>query len=122
MIAFDIQGGVNGETAEELFLIFNANETASTVALPEGNWNVYINGEQAGTQALSTVKDGSAEVAPISAMVLVKEDAPVASNAGAEEQDGVNPAGLTAGVAILVVATGGAIAAAAVNNKKKKKS
>ncbi|MDE7261517.1 MAG: hypothetical protein K2N78_05575, partial [Oscillospiraceae bacterium] len=122
VLAFDIQGGVNGETAEELFVIFNANETSATVALPEGNWNVYINGESAGTQALASISDGSAVVDPISAMVLVKEDGVVVS-AGepantAAEGSGVNT-GLIAGVAAAAVCAG---AAFAVTRKKAKKS
>ena len=59
------------ETAEGLYLIFNANETSATVNLPEGNWNVYINGEKAGVQALASVSDGSVEVEPVSALGLV---------------------------------------------------
>lgn len=73
VIAFDIQGGINGESAEELFIIFNANETATTVTLPAGTWNVYINGEKAGTEVLDTVTSGSATVEPISAMILIKD-------------------------------------------------
>ncbi|MCM1283815.1 MAG: type I pullulanase [Muribaculaceae bacterium] len=72
VVAFDIQGGINGETAKELFVIFNANADDTTVSLPEGKWNVYVNGEKAGTEVLDTV-EGSAAVAPISAMVLVRE-------------------------------------------------
>lgn len=124
VLAFDIKGGVNGETAEELFVIFNANETGTTVTLPEGKWNVYINGEKAGTQALSTVSGSSAEVAPISAMVLVKEDAPVASqgSANAETDEPEKNGGgaiSTALIAAGVVCAGG-VAFAVGKNKKKK--
>ncbi len=73
VLAFDIQGGVNGETAEELFVIFNANEAGTSVAIPEGSWNVYVNGEKAGTSVLETVKGGSVAVEPVSALVLVRE-------------------------------------------------
>ena len=124
VIAFDIQGGINGETAEELFVIFNANEAGTTVTLPEGKWNVYVNDEKAGTQALATITDGSAEVAPISAMVLVKEDAPVSSqgSSGAEaEGDGSNT-GAMAGIAAVAVLLCGGGAAVIVNNNKKKKA
>ena len=113
VMAFDITGDVNGETAEELFLIFNANETATTVALPEGSWNVYINGEKAGDEALSTVKGSEVEVAPISAMVLVKEDKPV------EEEGRISVAGLAAGVTLIVAATGGCVIYAAKGKRKK---
>ena len=123
VIAFDIQGGINGETAEELFVIFNANEASTTVTLPEGNWNVYVNGEKAGTQALATITDGSAEVAPISAMVLVKEDAPVSSqgSSGAEaESDGSNTGAMVGIAAVAVLLCGGGAAVIVNNNKKKK--
>ena len=124
VIAFDIQGGINGETAEELFVIFNANEASTTVTLPEGKWNVYVNGEKAGTQALATITDGSAEVAPISAMVLVKEDAPVSSQGSSSteaESDGSNT-GAIAGIAAVAVLLCGGGAAVIVNNNKKKKA
>ena len=56
---------------EELLLIFSASEEAVSVTLPEGNWNVCIQDDVAGTDTLS-VKSESVEVAPISATVLVK--------------------------------------------------
>ena len=69
--------------------------------LPEGNWNVYINAEQAGTQALASIDGGSAVVEPVSAMVLVKEDAaaaPSTQDGGAQESTG-----LAAGLAVAAV-------------------
>lgn len=74
VVAFDISGGVNGETAKEIYVVFNANNEEQTIDLPDGKWNVYIDGEKAGTEVISTVK-GSATVAPISALVLVREGA-----------------------------------------------
>ena len=50
VLAFRINGGVNGETSDGIFVIFN----------------------HAGTEALTTVS-GSVSVEPISAMVLVKK-------------------------------------------------
>jgi pullulanase len=73
VVAFDINGGVNGETAKEIYVIFNANDSEQSIELPKGKWNVYIDGEKAGTEVLSTIKDGVAVVSPISAMVLVRE-------------------------------------------------
>lgn len=121
VMAFDITGGVNAETADELFVIFNANESAATVALPEGSWNVYVNGEKAGTEPLSTIKDGKAEVEPVSAMILVKEDKAVSSG-GEDATAGGSDVGRVIGVAALAVATGGCIAAVVVNSNKKKKA
>ncbi len=69
--AFCIEGGAEGETANCIYIIFNPNTESTQVALPEGEWSVCINGDQAGTEVLETV-EGNAEVAPISAMVLVQ--------------------------------------------------
>ncbi len=74
VVAFQINGGVNGETARSLFVIFNANDKKTTVKLPEGNWNVYINGEKAGTEVLKTIRNGKVTVDGISAMVLAQDD------------------------------------------------
>lgn len=70
--AFQLKGDVSGESATEIFIIFSAAETAETVALPKGKWNVVVNGEKAGTTPLATA-EGHVTLAPISAMVLIKE-------------------------------------------------
>lgn len=72
VVAMKVNGGVNQEVSDGLFMIYNANNTATEVTLPEGTWDVYINGEQAGTDVLATITDGKVKVDPISAMVLVK--------------------------------------------------
>jgi len=108
VMAFQINGGVNGEVADNLFVIFNANETSTEIELPEGKWNVYIDGEKAGTEVLRTVK-GTVEVAPISALVLCQDDNKAA---------GVNGGAVAAGIAAGVIAAAGAVALVL---KKKKK-
>ena len=122
VLAFDIQGGVNGETAEEMFVIFNANEAAASVTLPEGNWNVYINGENAGTQPLASVPGGSVTVEPVSAMVLVKEDTAVTP--AAEPADAGADSGSSTGLVIGIAAAAAAVCGGAVfvtrRNKSKK--
>lgn len=90
VLAYDIKGGQENETADELFLVFNANESETTVTLPEGSWNVCINGEKAGTEVLETVSGGSLTVAPVSAMALVKESS---QEAGSGEAADVEQAG-----------------------------
>lgn len=77
VVGYTIHNSPNGETAEAICVIFNANKTSSTVALPEGNWNVYVKGNQAGNTVLESVDRGSVVIDPISALVLVKEDKPV---------------------------------------------
>ena len=73
--AFHIAGGANGDDSHVIFVIFNPNREQTTVELPEGLWNIYINGKEAGTTVLGTAS-GSVAVAPISAMVLVLDEQP----------------------------------------------
>ena len=72
VVGYTIENSPNGEVADSLMVIYNANKEDINVTLPEGSWNVYINGETAGCNVLETV-EGSASVKGISAMVLVKE-------------------------------------------------
>ena len=69
--AFQLSGNVPGEPSRELYIIFSAADTAQTVKLPKGTWQICINGEKAGVEALGTA-EGSVTLSPISAMVLVK--------------------------------------------------
>ncbi len=133
--AFSVNGGVNGETSDGLFLIFNPNNQAEEITLPEAVWDVYVNGEQAGTEVLATITDGKATVDPISALVLVKAgDAPAAENSGeaaeaaeaeetgetsaetVDEKTSGNGAGAVLGVAAVAAAAG--VGAYAVKKKK----
>ena len=118
---YNIAGGVNGETSDGIIAVFNGSNASATVTLPAGNWNIYINGEKAGTEVLGSVS-GSVEVPAVSAMVLVKEDAVVnppvvdptepeatqpeasqpAENAGSEQKSEENN-GLLIGIIIAVV-------------------
>ena len=71
MCAFQVKGNVTGEPADELYMIFNASEISQSVELPCGKWQVCINDKMAGTSSIS-VTTGKINVAPISAVVLVK--------------------------------------------------
>lgn len=139
VVAMRLTGGVEGETAEEMFVIFNPNDEETTVALPEGNWNVYINADKAGTEALASVS-GSAVVEPISAMVLIREGGAAAAVDGAEtestetestetpalsentesaaEKGGIN--GVVIGVVCVLAAAAVAVLAVVFRKKKKK--
>ena len=98
VMAFQINGGVNGEVADNLFVIFNSNETETEITLPEGKWNVYIDDEQAGTEVLRTVK-GTVKVAPISALVLCQDG----------NSAGINGGALAAGIGAGIIAAVGAV-------------
>ena len=69
MVSFTMRSG-----SEELFVVYNANETAKTVALPAGsNFDLYIDGTRAGTTVLQSNLSGSQQISPISCYVFVKK-------------------------------------------------
>lgn len=68
---FRILPGANGEE-NEFVMIFNPRSEATTVALPEGKWEIFVNDKEAGLKVLASA-EGEVAVAPISAMVLVKQ-------------------------------------------------
>lgn len=83
---------IAGEVSDGIVVIFNATTSPKTVNLyqsgygvAEGTWNICINDQKAGTKTLDSVSvtatAGQVQVAPISAMVLVKGEA--------EDQDSV---------------------------------
>ena len=72
VLAFHLNGGVNGETAQGLYIVFNATATRQRVPLPAGKWNVHVDHQRAGTDPLATVQT-KVNLAPFSAMMLVKE-------------------------------------------------
>ena len=68
---FHILSGAN-EEENELIMIFNPRKEATTVALPEGKWDVYVDADRAGVEVLDTAET-EVSVAPIGAMVLMKQ-------------------------------------------------
>ncbi len=127
--AYKITGGINGETAKALYVVFNANQSEQSVTLPAGSWNIYVDGDKAGTEILGSVS-GTAKVAPLSALILVQEDAvapdtqptePGTSGGDSTTEPTKTPWGLIAG-AIASCAAGAAITAIVLNKKKKEEN
>ena len=73
VLAFCITGDdVKGEKADKIFVIFNPNTSSTEVELPEGDWEICVNGEKAGTKSLGEAS-GKVTVEGISAMVLIQD-------------------------------------------------
>lgn len=70
--AFSISGTYKKESSKGIYVIYNPTSADVEVALPAGEWEIYVNGERAGTESLGTAKEKVA-VSAVSAMVLVKE-------------------------------------------------
>jgi len=75
LVAFHGRCGMEGESAEEMFAIFNAGEISKKITLPAGKWHVYIRGSKAGTKVLATIEN-SVSVDPVSALVIARDKAP----------------------------------------------
>lgn len=71
VVVYTLKGGANGEVSDGITVILNPSQNKKTINLPEGEWNICVNGEKAGTEVLGTAT-GTVEVEPISAMILVK--------------------------------------------------
>ena len=97
VVAFEIAGGANCDEADGMFIIFNANNAETTVTLPTGAWDVYINGEQAGTEVIETITSKTVTVSPISAMVLVKNNDIVVEDDGDVEETATEVVGVSEG-------------------------
>lgn len=108
MVGFEISGDMEGESADRIFLAFNANPENVTIDLPEGEWNVCVNDEKAGVKSLKKVS-GEVTVKGISAMVLVQGN--VASGSSLN-------GGLIAAVVGAVAVIGAAIAVIFTRRKK----
>ncbi|MBP5185156.1 MAG: type I pullulanase [Lachnospiraceae bacterium] len=98
---------ISGE--EQIFVIFNANKETVETELPEGRWNICVNGEKAGTETIKTVS-GKVKVAGISAMVLVQ------GNGSSQGSFPVIPVVAAGGVLVVGIAVFAILAA-----RKKKK-
>ena len=70
VVACHITAGANGEE-NEIIAIFNPRANDTVVTLPEGEWEIYVNANDAGTEVLGTAT-GEVTVETVSAMVLVK--------------------------------------------------
>ena len=106
VLGYRINGGekVNGETAEAIVAIYNANSAATEVELPEGEWHICVNKDEAGIYSLGTVSE-KVTVEGVSALILVKGN--VEAKPGAEAQP--NWIIIIAVVAVVTVLCVGAI-------------
>ena len=96
--AFHVTGGIEGETAEAMYIVFNPNNEAKEITLPEGEWHVCINAEDAGNVSLGKVS-GTVTVDAISPLVLVQGE--VAADNGS---DNGMPTGSVVALSVAVLA------------------
>ena len=110
VVAYTIEGSPNGETADKIAVIFNANKEAVNVALPAGEWDICVNDEKAGCVSLGTAVE-HVSVEGISAMVLVQGDeiVKVTDSQETEEKGEVSVTEATSGTAKQKTGKGGVV-------------
>lgn len=74
VVAYTIADSTDKKAKDTLVIYNGNNNDAVDITLPEGKWDVYVNGEKAGTEVLETV-EGAVNVPAISAVVLVEAGA-----------------------------------------------
>jgi len=75
VVAFRLKDNANGDTWRNIVVIYNANPSDQTVALPavSDTWHVVVDDTRAGTDVIRTVSGGSVTVPRLSMMVLYDE-------------------------------------------------
>lgn len=71
MVAYTVSASEDGDD-KDILVVYNANRDFAALTLPEGEWDVCINGEKAGTDVLETIS-GVCAVAGISVLAAVKK-------------------------------------------------
>lgn len=56
---------------DDIFVIYNPNDKDYNITLPDGAWNICVQGDKAGTETLSTVS-GTVKAEAVSATILVR--------------------------------------------------
>ena len=120
VVALHVAAGANGEE-NEIVAIFNPRAEATVVTLPEGQWTICVNGEDAGTEALGTA-EGQVSVEAISAMMLVKAPEVAETETTAPAVEPAEPPAQDGNTMILVAVFAlGMIAVVIVAYRKRKK-
>ena len=75
IVAFRLKDHANGDTWRNIVVIYNADTTDRTIALPavSDTWHVVVDDTRAGTEVIRTVSGGSVTVPRLSMMVLYDE-------------------------------------------------
>jgi len=70
MVGYMITNHANGDEAGTIIVLFNATRSEKTVSIPEGEWSVVVNANDAGTETLTTLNDSKVTISGISALIL----------------------------------------------------
>ena len=106
VVGFHLRGSAD-DPAAAIIVLYNPNQTPTTVQLPKGRWNVCIADQTSGTEPLLTI-EGGVSVAPISATVLTLEAVSPAAKLAELGKEKKLPLLLVAAAAVTAVLGGAA--------------
>lgn len=70
VVGYTLNNHANGDTWGEILLLFNGNQTARQVELPQGNWTVICRDGRIDEQGLGKSSGGKTLIAPSSALIM----------------------------------------------------
>ncbi|NUO02499.1 MAG: type I pullulanase [Saprospiraceae bacterium] len=76
LIAYTISGNANGDSWQNILVVFNGNPGDKKFQIPGGKWTVVVNGEKVSETGLDSVSGGSMSIPPYTAMVLYSNNLP----------------------------------------------
>lgn len=72
VVAYTINGRAVGDTWSEIIVIFNANRKPVTMEIPNGTWNVVVEGEKIELKNHKVVKGGTTTIAELSTRIIYR--------------------------------------------------
>ena len=70
LIGYQISDGANGDSWQNIIVVFNGNTATKTVDLPKGNWTIVCKNGQINENGLGEFKGGTIDIAKHSALIL----------------------------------------------------
>ena len=70
VLAYSLNGRAAGDSWDEIFVIFNANRTAASVAVPPGHWRVAVTGTEVDLSSQKTVEGSALAIPALSSWIL----------------------------------------------------
>lgn len=71
-VGFMLKNNANSDSWKEIIVIYNANNHKETISIPEGQWNLVVDNNTAGTNTLKTINSNTIEVEKICMFVLYR--------------------------------------------------
>lgn len=72
VVAYTLNGNVNGDSWRDILVIFNGNRKSVKVSIPRNDWEMVVNDGSINLNGMGLVQDTTVWVAPSSAMILKK--------------------------------------------------